>query len=181
MFRGRLDQAPQQWRSECHLPGFFCLFFHPAILDLVSYILGTQDLRLYPNYTCRPKLPGRHMDEVLWHTDAGYTYFGPSADPSQADSRDASKLTESLVSRMAESMVNVWTPLVPVDAHNGCMQFSTGSHRLGLVHHEYRRELGGPDTREGLWLHVDERVLASHCSVESGRVVDIAVEPGDSE
>ena len=103
MFRGRLDQAPQQWRSECHLPGFFCLFFHPAILDLVSYILGTQDLRLYPNYTCRPKLPGRHMDEVLWHTDAGYTYFGPSADPTQADSRDASKLTESLVSRMAES------------------------------------------------------------------------------
>ena len=81
------------------------------------------------------------------------------------------------VERMARSMINVWSPLVPVSPRNGCMQFSRGSHKLGLVEHAYRRDLGLA-TREGHWLHVDEAVQASHCSPESGRVVDVVMEPG---
>ena len=30
-------------------------------------LLGTDELRLYPNYGSRPKPPGKHEDEVLWH------------------------------------------------------------------------------------------------------------------
>jgi hypothetical protein len=30
---------------------------------------------------------------VLWHTDAGYTFYGPAADPDAPDSRDAGELT----------------------------------------------------------------------------------------
>ena len=144
----------------------------------MSYLLQCDELRIYPNYGCRPKLPNKHRDEVLWHSDAGYTYFGPAADPNKPDTRAGSELTVENVERMARSMINVWTPLVPVSRHNGCMQFSRGSHKLGLVEHSYRRELG-EGTREGHWLHIDPAVLASHCSAESGRVVDIEMAPGD--
>ena len=56
-------------------------------------------------------------------------------------------------------------------------QFSRGSHKLGLVEHAYRRELG-LDTREGKWLHIDDAVRESHCTPESGRVVDVVLDPG---
>ena len=39
----------------------------------------------------------------------------------------------------------------------------------------YRRDLEG---REGHWLHIDEAVQKSHCSPESGRVVDVEMNPG---
>jgi hypothetical protein len=179
LFEDRLQDAPEIFRENTHLPGFFCLFFHPAILDLVSMILDDpQELRLYPNYGCRPKLPGKHRDEVLWHSDAGYTYYGPSANQDRADMRDPNELTVEKVERMAQSMINVWTPLVPVNPSNGCMMFSRGSHKLGLVQHEYRRDLGA-DTREGHWLHIDEAVRESHCSPECGRLVDVVMDPGE--
>ena len=76
-------------------------------------------------------------------------------------------------------MVNVWTAMVPVTRNEGCMQFARGSHLLGLVEHAYRRDDFGADTREGHWLHVDPAVLESYCTPESGRVVDVEVEPGD--
>ena len=178
LFADRLEDAPEIFRENTHLPGFYCLFYHPAIIDLVSFLLHCDELRIYPNYGCRPKLPAKHRDEVLWHSDAGYTYFGPAADPDKPDSRDEGELTIENVERMAQTMINVWTPLVPVAPYNGCMQFSRGSHKLGLVKHEYRRDLG-QDTREGHWLHIDEDVLQSHCSPEGDRVVDIAMNPGD--
>lgn len=176
LFEDRLDDAPEIFRENTHLPGFYCLFFHPAILDIVSMLLSCEELRIYPNYGCRPKLPGKHQDEVLWHSDAGYTFFGPAADPSKEDIRDEHSLTLENVERMARSMINVWTPLVKVTPHNGCMQFAVGSHKLGMTTHEYRRDLEG---REGRWLHIDEAVQQSHCSRESGRVVDVEMNAGD--
>ena len=102
LFEDDLDAAPEIYRPECHKAGLFCLFFHPAILDLASYIIGTQELRIYPNYGTRPKLPGKHRDEVLWHTDAGYTYFGPAADASQPDVRDDGLTPELVESEMVK-------------------------------------------------------------------------------
>ena len=107
LFEDDLDAAPEIYRPECHKAGLFCLFFHPAILDIASYIIGTQELRIYPNYGTRPKLPGKHRDEVLWHTDAGYTYFGPAADADKPDVRDDGMTPELVESEMAQSMVNV--------------------------------------------------------------------------
>jgi ectoine hydroxylase-related dioxygenase (phytanoyl-CoA dioxygenase family) len=109
------DEARSLFRPELHLPGLYPLFFHPGLLDLVDLLLGPE-LRLYPNYSARPKLPDNPRTLVLWHQDGGYT------------GGDAGILR----------MVNVWTALVPATVENGCMEFIPGTHRLGVVPHEAR-------------------------------------------
>jgi len=116
LYASCLDDAPTSFRRELHLSGLFGLFFHPRLLDVVETYLGGE-IRLYPNYTVRPKLPEWKGTEVLWHQDGGYT--GAEAD--------------------ALRMVNVWAPLVPARVANGCMQFIPGTHRLGVVPHEKRQ------------------------------------------
>lgn len=111
-----MDDAPKSFRRELHVPGLFGLFFHPGLLDLVDALLGGE-IRLYPNYTARPKLPDWEGTLVLWHQDGGYT--------------------EGNVDALR--MVNVWTPLVPAGIQNGCMEFIPGTHKLGAVPHEKRQ------------------------------------------
>jgi ectoine hydroxylase-related dioxygenase (phytanoyl-CoA dioxygenase family) len=113
LYENRPDENPTIFRPELHLPGFFHLFAHPRLLDLAERILGPE-IRLYPNYSVRPKLPNNKRTEALWHQDAGYT------------SSDADALR----------MMNVWTPLVPANEENGCMQFIPGSHKRGVAPHE---------------------------------------------
>jgi ectoine hydroxylase-related dioxygenase (phytanoyl-CoA dioxygenase family) len=107
------DENPTIFRAELHREGFFGLFAHPALVDIAERALGPE-VRLYPNYSVRPKLPQNARTEVLWHQDAGYT--GAEAG--------------------ALRMVNVWTPLVPATRANGCMEFIPRSHRRGVVPHE---------------------------------------------
>lgn len=109
------EAAPKSFRPELHLAGLFPLFFHPRLLDTVETFLGGE-IRLYPNYTARPKLPDHAPTLVLWHQDGGYT--GGQVE--------------------ALRMVNVWTALVPARVENGCMQFVPGTHRLGPVPHVSR-------------------------------------------
>ncbi len=126
MFEHDVNRAPKQFRENLHLPGMFPLFFHPGLLDVVESMLGPE-IRLYPNYTVRPKLPEWKGTEVLWHQDGAYT-------------QDYSK--NAVITAM--SMVNVWTPLVPARVENGCMQFIPGTHKLGVVKHvdsEYYLEI----------------------------------------
>jgi hypothetical protein len=119
VFAERPEAAPTMLRPELHLGPLFHLFFDAALLDLVEQLLGPE-IRLYPNYTARPKLPDHVPTEVLWHQDGGYTDRGNS-------------------SAVAElRMVNAWTPLVLATTHNGCMQFVPGSHRRGVVPHVKR-------------------------------------------
>jgi ectoine hydroxylase-related dioxygenase (phytanoyl-CoA dioxygenase family) len=115
LYAAHPDEAPRSYRRELHLAGLFPLFFHPGLLDIAEFFLGGE-IRLYPNYTARPKLPDNVLTEVLWHQDGGYT----------------SGQVEML------RMLNVWTPLVPATVENGCMQFIPGTHRLGVVPHERR-------------------------------------------
>lgn len=107
------DENPTIFRPELHREGFFGMFAHPTLLELAGVILGPE-IRLYPNYSVRPKLPENKRTEVLWHQDAGYT------------SKEADVLR----------MMNVWVPLVPVDVENGCMEFIPRSHKWGVVPHE---------------------------------------------
>lgn len=116
-----MDAAPKSFRPELHLEGLFGLFFHPLLLDVAEMFLG-DEIRLYPNYTVRPKLPDHEATRVLWHQDGGYTEAGGAGGP-----------VETL------RMVNVWTPMVPVREENGCMQFIPGTHKLGVVPHERRQ------------------------------------------
>ena len=119
LFDGRLDIAPKSFRPELHLRGLFGVFFHPRLLDVAEQLLGPE-LRLYPNYTARPKFPDAEIHRVLWHQDGGYT-------ATQTD-----RVVEAL------RMVNVWAPLVPAREANGCMQFVPGTHKLGVVPHVQR-------------------------------------------
>jgi ectoine hydroxylase-related dioxygenase (phytanoyl-CoA dioxygenase family) len=116
MFEANLAEAPVLLRRELHLAGLFGLFFHPQLLDIIEAFLGGE-IRLYPNYSIRPKYPDFAATEVLWHQDGGYT--------------------EGQVELLR--MVNVWTPFVPARVENGCMQFVPGTQRLGQVRHERRQ------------------------------------------
>ena len=109
LYEEHLDDAPKSFRRELHLSGLFDLFFNPALLDVVEVLLGPE-VRLYPNYSARPKLPEWKGTEVLWHQDGGYT----------------EQIAGDEESVELQRMVNVWTPLVPARVANGCMQFCTG-------------------------------------------------------
>lgn len=123
LYESCIEEAPTYFRSELHLPGLFNLFFHPRLLDMAEILIGGE-IRLYPNYTARPKLPEWEGTQVLWHQDGGYT---------EGNVGSAGGSVDTL------RMVNVWTPLVPVNVENGCMQFIPGTHKLGSVPHVKRK------------------------------------------
>jgi phytanoyl-CoA hydroxylase len=113
-------EMPGNFNKELHLSGLFDIFLNSRLLDLIELFLGGE-LRLYPNYMCRPKLPEDAKTEVLWHQDAAYT---------------ASFKLEGQVEMLR--MVNCWSPLVKATRENGCMQFIPKSHTIGLAGHQYR-------------------------------------------
>ena len=84
-------EAPKIYRGELHLDSLFHFFFNARVLDVVEVFLG-EEIRLYPNYTLRPKVPENARGQVLWHQDGGYTVHG----------QEDSKVNELM-------MVNVWT------------------------------------------------------------------------
>jgi phytanoyl-CoA hydroxylase len=141
---------PVTFRRQIHRPGFFRLFFNRHLLDAVSGLLGPE-LRLYPNYSIRSKLPDNEATLVLWHQDAGYT---ESVFKSQEGSVDQLR------------MVNLWAPLVPATVENGCMQFIPGSHTLGAVPHVQKNKF---------YLEIAEE----HLKARAGQAVNIELDPGD--
>lgn len=149
LYENCLDCAPNSFRSELHLPGLYGLFFNPLVLDLAEAILGPE-IRLYPNYTARPKLPEHEASLVLWHQDAAYTAFGDAA-----KKQPATKLR----------MINAWSPLVPARPENGCMQFIPGTHKLGIVDHVERKH----------YLEIVEEEIKPRLD----QVVDVVCDPGD--
>jgi hypothetical protein len=146
---------PLDFRMTLHEEGMYPLFFHRKLLDLVESILGPE-IRLYPNYTVRPKLPDDEATLVLWHQDAGYTATNRHGEDSDEPSMDAALLR----------MVNVWSPLLPARVENGCMQFVPGSHKLGLVPHFQKNKF---------YLEIVEEVLKPRIP----DAVAIELDPGD--
>ena len=146
--------AAKTLRRELHWPGMFGLFFQAQLLDLIESILGPE-IRLYPNYSIRPKLPRHAPTKVLWHQDAGYTSSGLHGGDAKAGDLRVDQLR----------MVNAWSPLVPARIANGCMKFVPGSHKLGVVPHESRE----------FYLEIVPQVLEPHLK----DAVDIECDPGD--
>ena len=146
------DVAPSIFRKELHLPGLFDVFFSPLLLDHISTILGNE-IRLYPNYSIRPKLRDHAPTLVLWHQDGGYTHNA--------------HLKAGQVGSHVEilRMVNVWAPLVPATEENGCMQFIPGTHTIGLAQH---------DSKE-FYLEIAQEDLDPY----KHRAVSIELNPGD--
>ena len=146
------DDAPHIFRKELHLTGMFEVFFHPPLLDIMESLLG-EELRLYPNYSIRPKLPGHAPTLVLWHQDGGYTFNVHRDGDHSAETVDALR------------MVNAWAPLVPAREKNGCMQFIPGTHRIGMARHEDRE----------YYLEISQEDLEPYLD----QAVSIELDPGD--
>ncbi len=154
IFMQCMQHAPTSIRSELHLPGMYPLFFHPKLLKIVQLLLGPE-IRLYPNYTVRPKLPNHEGTKVLWHQDAAYTKTGAHGDDPNATD----------ISVEALHMVNIWSPLVPARPENGCMQIVPGTHLLNIVPHENKKH----------YLEITEKALQPHIK----NAIDAICDPGD--
>ena len=146
------EDAPHIFRKELHLAGMYEVFFHPPLLDIVETLLG-DELRLYPNYSIRPKLPDHAPTLVLWHQDGGYTFKVHRDGDHSAETVDALR------------MINVWSSLVPAREDNGCMQFIPGTHRIGMARHEDRE----------YYLEISQEDLAPYVD----QAVSIELDPGD--
>ena len=96
--------------------GMFTLRTYPSLLDIVESLIGPEILA-HPQFALRPKLPDQEETVVPWHQDLAYLT------PEEAG--------DTLV-------VNFWVPLVPATAANGCLQVMRGSHRFGLLPHNYQ-------------------------------------------
>ena len=96
--------------------GMFTLRTYPSLLDVAESLIGPEILA-HPQFALRPKLPDQEETVVPWHQDLAYLT------PEEAG--------DTLV-------VNFWVPLVKATAVNGCMQVMRGSHRFGLLPHNYR-------------------------------------------
>lgn len=149
LYESCMEIAPKSFRRELHLRGLYEWFFHPRLLDVVESILG-REIRLYPNYTARPKFPDWEGTLVLWHQDGGYT-----------NTLETAAYGGVTLLRM----VNVWSPLVPARVGNGCMQFVPGTHKLGVVPHAQKTH----------YLEIEKDYLEPRLS----EAVDIEVDPGD--
>lgn len=149
LFETCQDEAPKVFREDLHRAGMYHLFFHPRVLEVAQVILGTE-IRLYPNYSARPKVPDWEGTQVLWHQDGGYTEQLQGSDSGSVE---------------ALRMVNVWTPLVPARVENGCMQFIPGTHNLGAVPHLQKQ-------------HYLE-IAPEHLDPLINQAVDIELDPGD--
>ena len=114
----------------------------PALLDVLKALLGEQVCG-HKQFNLRPKLPGQELTTVPWHQDTAY--YGPQT--------------------VADTIITTWVPLVPVSAHNGCMQIVPGSHREGSIDHD-------SNVGEGQFLQL-------RATPNPDRVLTVAMEPGD--
>ena len=153
LYENHLDEAPQAWRNVLHKEGLYGFFYNQRLLDIVEGFLG-QEIRLYPNYSCRPKFPEAAQHLILWHQDAAYTkdFLPKGSDVSEKQIADL-------------RMINVWSPLVPARVENGCMQFIPGTHKLGLV----------PHTKEKFYLQIADEWLRPRLA----EAIDVEMDPGD--
>ena len=91
-------------------PELFHLIRHPAILDSLESLLGTE-ISWTGSYVTRPKLPRNEGTVWPWHQDS--QYYGQA--------------TQHL------HVVSLWIPLVEVNEDNGCLYIIPGSHNWSLL------------------------------------------------
>jgi len=101
--------------------GTFGLMSHPALLDLVESVIGSEILS-HPQFNVQAKMPGEKNSKVPWHQDKGYLDSEAEETP----------------------MVNFWIPLVDTTKENGCLEVIPGSHKRGLKPHGGPGQVGKP-------------------------------------
>ncbi len=89
------------------------LMFHPRLVAYARDLVGPDIVCWGTHYFCKLSHDNR---QVAWHQDAYYWPLTPTR------------------------TVTVWLAIDNSDLENGCMQFVTGSHRIGAVPHRVSRE-----------------------------------------
>ena len=165
-----LNEAPLLYRAELHLAEFHPLFCNEKILAVVRQILNKADkIRIFPNYSIRPKLPNYEGHKVVWHQDAGLAADG---------SPNATPVEEREKSLGHDAVINCWTPLVRATRQNGCMMAVPGSHKLGIQKHvsEGRYRESEEKITYGLYAsHIDPDVMDKY----ENEAVHLECDPGD--
>jgi phytanoyl-CoA dioxygenase PhyH len=137
-------RVPGSWRRILVTPEVHALWQLPQLLGPVRSLLGSE-VHAHGIWNGRPRLPGLHREQVLWHQDAHYYRGWEPAD---------------------SPLISAWIPVVPVDEASSCLQFVVGSHRFGRVE-RLRHETG--------LFTVPDEVLAGHevvtAAMEPGDVV----------
>ena len=110
--------SPRDWQFGSLSREFYDLYNHPAILYVLSLILGPE-LSNLGSPAVRTKLPGSMITSFPWHQDSQYL--------DQATTGKKEMHTAHL------HMVTVWVPLVEATVDNGCCWVMPGSHRWGLL------------------------------------------------
>lgn len=119
-------EIPVLWRKELHIPEMWPLLGCERVLEAAHQIVEGSELRIFPNYSMRPKLPHTGKHDVAWHQDAGLLPDGsPNREPAGERMHDFGP----------QAMVNCWAPLVPATVQTGCMKMVPGTHKLGCVQH----------------------------------------------
>jgi len=164
------EELPNLWRKELHREGIFGLLCHPELIEAVKTLIPADEIRIFPNYSARPKTP-HAIHNVVWHQDAGL----------QADgSASSAPMEERLDSYGIGKVVNCWTPLVKVTKENGAMKFIPRSQKLGILDHEIGGVQPGmedaPESQSGKFftnVNAKDMAMIEHIGV------DIECDPGD--
>jgi hypothetical protein len=138
------DPLPGAWRKVLVTPEVYGMWRRPELLGALRSIVG-DEVYAHGIWNGRPRLPGDHAAQVLWHQDAHYYRRWQPGDG---------------------QLVSCWMPLVSVDAGSSCLEFVAGSHRGGLV-----ERLRAPT---GLFTVADEAIDAERvvtAEMEPGDVV----------
>ena len=121
-----LDNYFRDQKPRSH--GIFVLRSFSVLLNIVESLIGPEILA-HPQFNIRAKMPGQQSTVIPWHQDLAYLV------PEEAG--------ETLV-------VNLWIPLVRAYTEHGCMQLLRGSHRLGLLPHDYQDQTPGHTGSKGI-------------------------------
>jgi hypothetical protein len=100
------------WRAILVSPEVHELWQEPHLIGAMRSLIG-DELYAHGIWNGRPRDPGTpQAQQIMWHQDAAYY---PEWDPADGP------------------LVTCWTPLIPVDETNGCLQVVPGSHTRGYV------------------------------------------------
>lgn len=146
------NAGPLQFTNELQKKEFFKLYSYPPLLNLIQSYLG-DEVYLLMNVVRMRAFPNEKY-RSMWHQDSAYL-------PVNSNTTD-----EELKDLR---FINCWTPLIPVNKDNGCMEFIPGSHKFGLVKHIPMNPHG--------YLHIDPKII--NPQLKSGKAIDIELDVGD--
>jgi phytanoyl-CoA hydroxylase len=160
LFEAIPDEAPRLFHEELvKNEAMGRLFFCPQLLDVVENTLGSDGVHLYPNFYVLPRMQSRDK-QTRWH--AGRILSGLRT---QSDVEDA-----------VAGMINVWTPLVPVNKQNGAMRVIPGSHKVDVISLlPQPKEKSTTANQKEAYLEVDPSIMKKY----EHKAVDIDMSPGD--